>query len=240
MVTARVLFHHELALPAIPVPWENSAVPFYFFCGLFCAVIGVFVIRLVYGLTAFIKRKIASPHRRVFAGGMTLCVLLAFFPVLRGQGYSFVMGLFSGEMDKVAAGSPFLGHLPFPMVAVLVILAAIFIKAAASVLTVECGGDGGIFAPTMFIGAFTGFAFARLVNLSGLASLQEANSRPVSSLIGRASISARNAMVLPLLRIFCPAYHFLSYIQEIYLGQHLLKNSKPPHTGHKYKCPDLQ
>ena len=74
-------------------------------CGLFCAVIGVFVIRLVYGLTAFIKRKIASPHRRVFAGGMTLCVLLAFFPVLRGQGYSFVMGLFSGEMDKKSFGN---------------------------------------------------------------------------------------------------------------------------------------
>ncbi len=175
MVTARVLFHHELALPAIPVPWENGAVPFYFFCGLFCAVIGVFVIRSVYGLTAFIKRRIASPHRRVFAGGMTLCVVLAFFPVLRGQGYSFVMGLFSGNMDKVVAGSPFLGHLPFPVLAILVILAAIFIKSATSVLTVECGGDGGIFAPTMFIGAFTGFAFARLVNLSGLASLQEAN-----------------------------------------------------------------
>lgn len=175
MVTARVLFHHELALPALPVPWENSAVPFYFLCGLVCAVIGVIVIRSVYGLTAFIKRKISSPHRRVFAGGMTLCVMLALFPVLRGQGYSFVIGLFSGNMEKVVAGSPFLGHLPFPVLTALVILTAIFLKAAASVCTVECGGDGGIFAPTMFIGAFTGFAFARAVNLSGLASLQEAN-----------------------------------------------------------------
>ena len=42
-------------------------------------------------------------------------------------------------------------------------------------LTVESGGDGGIFAPTMFVGAFVGFAFARLVNLSGVAELQEAN-----------------------------------------------------------------
>ena len=56
-----------------------------------------------------------------------------------------------------------------------IIGAAIILKAAVSELTVSSGGDGGIFAPAMFIGAFTGFAFARLINLSGITHLHEAN-----------------------------------------------------------------
>ena len=55
------------------------------------------------------------------------------------------------------------------------ILAAIFLKAVVSSLTIDSGGDGGIFAPTMFIGAFTGFAYARLINLSGISVLPESN-----------------------------------------------------------------
>ena len=50
----------------------------------------------------------------------------------------------------------------------LIIVAGILIKVVSSVLTVESGGDGGIFAPSMYIGAFAGFAFARLVNLTGI------------------------------------------------------------------------
>ena len=57
----------------------------------------------------------------------------------------------------------------------LIVAAGILLKVIASVFTVESGGDGGIFAPSMYIGAFTGFAFARIVNLTGIIELQEPN-----------------------------------------------------------------
>ena len=65
--------------------------------------------------------------------------------------------------------------MPLPLALILIIAAAILLKAAVSELTVNSGGDGGIFAPAMLIGAFSGFAFARLINLTGLAELQEVN-----------------------------------------------------------------
>jgi len=57
----------------------------------------------------------------------------------------------------------------------LIVIAAVFLKVVTTVLTVDSGGDGGIFAPSMFIGAFAGFAFARMVNLTGIIELQEEN-----------------------------------------------------------------
>jgi CIC family chloride channel protein len=68
-----------------------------------------------------------------------------------------------------------LQKLPPGVILAIFVAAAIFLKAMVSALTVESGGDGGIFAPVMFTGAFTGFAFARLVNMTGLVTLQELN-----------------------------------------------------------------
>ena len=65
--------------------------------------------------------------------------------------------------------------MPEWLILTILIGAAVFAKVIGSVLTVDSGGDGGIFAPSMFIGAFTGFAFARLINLTGMIQLQEPN-----------------------------------------------------------------
>jgi CIC family chloride channel protein len=129
----------------------------------------------VYYLTAFLKKHLAAPWRRVFVGGFILCAVLAVFPVLRGQGYFFITRLYKGDMDSLLNTCSLVAKLPFPVALALIIAAAILIKAAVSALTVESGGDGGIFAPAMFVGAFTGFAFARLVNLTGVTVLQEEN-----------------------------------------------------------------
>ncbi len=84
--------------------------------------------------------------------------------------------LFHGKLEELTGNSPL--ALLFGNTGIVVgimLFAAIFIKVVASVLTVDGGGDGGIFAPSMFTGAFLGFAFARLVNLSGVIELQEEN-----------------------------------------------------------------
>ena len=98
------------------------------------------------------------------------------FPVLRGQGYVHIEQLFAGNLSSLAALYSFLPEaIPQWLILTVLIGSAIFIKVVGSVLTVDSGGDGGIFAPSMFIGAFTGFAFARLINLTGLIQLQEPN-----------------------------------------------------------------
>ena len=175
-VAGRCLGGGRTLLLAINTPWRTDAIPFYFLYGILAALIGVYVIRVAYRLGDLLKRSFPRLGSRMLVGGLALSLLLALFPPLRGQGYDFIKLLFAGDLDSLAASAPLLAPLRNPVLTVVLLLGAgILIKVVTSVLTVESGGDGGIFAPSMFIGAFAGFAFARLVNLTGIVELQETN-----------------------------------------------------------------
>lgn len=157
-------------------PWRTNAVPCYFLLGVVCALVGVYVIKCAYFTADKLKTRFRSPWQRLFVGGALLCVLLFLFPTLRGQGYLYIEQICQGNLSGIANNSPLLSLLPSEtLILVIVFAAVLLLKVVVSVLTVDSGGDGGIFAPSMFIGAFTGFGFARLVNLTGLTDLQESN-----------------------------------------------------------------
>ena len=175
-VISRILLpDHSVFTLSVTSPWRLDAVPFYFLCGAISALIGVYVIRCASTLGNMLKRKFPSAVLKLIAGGAALCLLLTLFPILRGQGYWAIAEIFDGNFEPMVSRSPLLTLLPGVTAAVVILAAAIFVKVVTSVLTVDSGGDGGIFAPSMFIGAFTGFAFARAVNLTGLVELQEQN-----------------------------------------------------------------
>ena len=175
-VVSHLIVQDNKFFHAITDTWRSDAIPWYFICGIFCALIGVYVIRAAYYTAEKLKRCFRSPWKRLWAGGSLLCVLLLVFPLLRGQGYLYIEKLFNGDLDALASSSPLLSGIDSePLLLVILFVAVILLKVIVSVLTVDSGGDGGIFAPSMFIGAFTGFAFARVVNLTGIIALQEFN-----------------------------------------------------------------
>ncbi|MCQ2378126.1 MAG: chloride channel protein, partial [Victivallaceae bacterium] len=175
-VVSRILFPAgRVPILSVSDPWRLSAVPWYILCGIATAFIGVYVIRGNYALSNWLRRKLPGAWKRLFFGGICLCILLTLFPTLRGQGYWFIGEVCEGRTANFVAAAPLLGELPDAWALGILLLAAVFLKSVASVLTVDCGGDGGIFAPSMFIGAFAGFSFARIVNLTGIVQLNEAN-----------------------------------------------------------------
>ncbi len=176
-VVYRVIFSHSAEpMLAIHADWRTDAVPFYVLCAVFSAFVGVYVIRTAYRLGAELRHRIPHARMRLLIGGTALCVILLVFPSLRGQGYLRIVQLFDGDLDALGASAPLLHFLKNDaLVLTLIVVAGIMLKVVSSVLTVESGGDGGIFAPAMYIGAFTGFAFARVVNLTGIIELQEPN-----------------------------------------------------------------
>jgi CIC family chloride channel protein len=115
--------------------------------------------------------------------------------------------MLKGNMDFLIADAPFADKVSIPAAAAIMVAAAIILKAAVSALTVESGGDGGIFAPSMFIGAFTGFAFAKLVNMTGIIDLQEENF----AVIGMCGVFSA-VLRAPMTGIFLIAEVTFSYI----------------------------
>ena len=154
-------------------PWGPRDIIAVLFCGIFTAVIGVLLIKSTIWVGT-VTHKIKSPFLRFMTGCTILCIILFIFPMLRGQGYDSIEQLLVGDVTALTEAPYVLQWLPAAAVPVLILLAVFFLKPAASTLTID-NGDGGIFAPTMFIGAFAGFFFAQMFNKLGIGQINTCN-----------------------------------------------------------------
>ncbi len=222
VVAQRLMPDMEFFLAATD-PWRFDAVPCYVLCGAVCAMVGVYVIKCAYKLSGELKKRLRNPWIRLFTAGGILCLILWVLPVLRGQGYWFIERLFAGDLAGLREKSTFFKALPEGEWLVLILLAVIILlKVVAAVLTVDGGGDGGIFAPSMFIGAFTGFAFAHVVNMTGMVALQENNfvaigmcgvftavmRAPLTGIFLIAEMTHSYTLLVPLMIVSSVAYFF--------------------------------
>ena len=157
------------------VPFESNILWTIILCAFVCAYVGALFIRLTAKIGGIMKKVTQKNAFFSRLAVLLLCGLLLAFPHLRGQGHSFVEALLYADAEDVVADMEKWSSLLSPALLLGITLAtAILLKPLASVMSIELG-DGGIFAPTLFIGAVTGFIFARLVNLSGWAVLPEGN-----------------------------------------------------------------
>ena len=62
-----------------------------------------------------------------------------------------------------------------PWIVIALIGVLVLLKPLASALSVESGGDGGIFGPSLFTGAFLGYFMSRLLNMAGFAVIDPVN-----------------------------------------------------------------
>lgn len=108
-------------------------------------------------------------------GGLILGVIGIFVPQLLGGGYGIMQFALQG-----GAG----------MALWLLFLLSIG-KVIAMSLTISSGGSGGVFAPTLFVGALLGAAFGSLLHAVGLTGI----STPALAVIGMASVFAGAARV---------------------------------------------
>ncbi len=165
-VVSEVLFPHR-AFSIEVTDWAIQNIPYYILLGLLAGLVSAYVIRT----SLFINKKFSvfkNPWLKGLIGCVILYVVFLLFPTLRGEGYGFVNMLVAGKEFHILDGSPvqFLFNNAWSLLALTGLL--VILKAAVSNTGVESGGDGGIFAPSMFTGAFLGFFVARMIRMLGL------------------------------------------------------------------------
>ncbi|UCD17511.1 MAG: chloride channel protein [Candidatus Zixiibacteriota bacterium] len=137
--------------PAFDVPsyslvsaWE---MPLYAMLGGICGMIAVlFTLTLHHTENLFDKIKM-NPMLKPALGGLLLGAIGIYYPQVFADGYETIKLTIYGQM------------------AVLLTLVLIFLKVAATSLTLGSGNSGGIFAPSLFIGAVAGGTFGYLAHL---------------------------------------------------------------------------
>ena len=179
--------------------WMVERAPANILLGVFCGLVSLYFIRtMTFCEDIFAKFK-DKPYAKLALGGVTLSLLIFLFPSLFGEGYSSINLLLNGRTEAdwngVMSNSLFAGegHLLILYVA-LVILSKVFATSATN----GGGGCGGTFAPSLFIGCFSGFLFARLWNIYNIGVyLPEKNF----ALLGMAGVMS-GVMHAPLTGIF--------------------------------------
>ncbi len=151
-VMATVVSHSlEGDFAAFQVPAYSLVSPyeliFYFILGLIAGLVSFLFIKTLYYSEDFFDNRFHIPeYFKPAIGGFGLGLLALYFPDILGIGYNSIENALHGNM---------LWYLAF---------ALIFMKILASSVTLGSGGSGGIFAPSLFMGATLGCFFGGFVH----------------------------------------------------------------------------
>jgi CIC family chloride channel protein len=151
-VTATIVSRHYLGdYPAFLVPKYQLVSPLevinYVILGVLAGFTALLFIRALYFSEDFFDRFKVPEYYKGVVGGLIIGVMGLAFPYIYGVGYD--------SMDTALYG-----HMVWQLAGLLVIM-----KILATSISLGSGGSGGIFAPSLFMGAMLGVFFGHVVNM---------------------------------------------------------------------------
>ena len=231
--------------------WTVQRIPACLLLGIACGLVSLYFIRTMSFAEGIFARFKDRPYVRLAIGGTMLSLLIFLLPPLFGEGYSSINLLLNGrteaDWNHILDNSLFAGQaaLLIPYIA-LVLLFKVFATSATN----GGGGCGGTFAPSLFVGCFTGFLFSRLWNmeqigvyvpeknfaLMGMAGVMSGVMHaPLTGIFLIAELTGGYSLLLPLMIVSVSSYLTIIIFEphSIY-GSRLAKEGRllTHHTDH--------
>ena len=199
----------------------------YALFGIVCALVGYLYIKVFYGLRDRFFDRI--PIRDMFKpaiGGLMLGGIALLFPQVLDGGYGWIQQALEG---KILWGT---------------MLALAFMKIFATSCTISSGGSGGVFGPSLFIGAMLGGAFGMLGQkiapgwflnpdsfiLVGMGGFFAGVAKvPLASIIMVCEMSSSYNLLVPLMLVSSISYLLLRSV-SLYEKQLITRLASPAHV----------
>lgn len=230
--------------------WSVQRTPACVLLGITCGLVSLYFIRMM-SFCEGIFARYTHPHVRLAIGGSILSLLIFLFPALYGEGYISINMLLNGrteaDWNQILNNSLFSGqgNLLLGYIALVILT-----KVVATSATNGGGGCGGTFAPSLFVGCFTGFLFSRLWNiheigvyipeknfaLMGMAGVMSGVMHaPLTGMFLIAELTGGYSLLMPLMIVSVASYLTIIIFEphSIY-GSRLAKQGKllTHHTDH--------
>ena len=177
-------------------------VPFYVVLGLLTGLVSWYYITTINKLEdRFIKYK-DKPWVKFVYAGFLMAIVMFLFPTLYGEGYYTLRKILSGNEIELFNSTFYTSIANIGTISgeswllILFLIGSVLVKVYAYSFTKIAGGNGGVFAPSLFTGGTIGFILARSLNNLGF-DLPEKNF----TLVGMAGMAA-GMMHAPLTAIF--------------------------------------
>ena len=138
-------------IPAFPIPDYHVVNPFveiplYALMAVIIGVLAVLHIRFFYFVRDRFRALPVHDQLKPIIGAFIVGTIAIVFPQVMGDGYEFIEKTLTGEGP------------------IWIMLALIVLKSVATAITLGSGGAGGMFAPSLFIGAVIGGAFGGIMH----------------------------------------------------------------------------
>jgi len=196
-VTSFLFLGMDVLYPAkIEQGFQLNELVFYILMGVLGGLVSVYFTRVY----KYIQKQFDGIQNYLWrwaVGVGVLGFLVFFFPALYGEGYDAINGCLHGEHHHLFDSSLFYYLSEDVGIVFLFFALVILLKAIATSVTFGAGGVGGVFAPTLFIGANTGLLFSKLLAYFDIKHLSHTNF----SLIGMGALIA-GVLHAPLTAIF--------------------------------------
>ena len=170
-----------LSLPgAIDYAW-------YLVLGIVAGLVAALLPVVFYGARDLFKKLPVPPHFKPAIGGLGVGLLALALPQVLGGGYGWIQLAINGQL------------------AASLLLTLVAAKLIAFTLTVSSGGSGGVFAPTLFVGAMLGGFLAEVFNMPAApfvivgmgAVFAGAAQVPIATLLMVAEMTGGFALLVP-------------------------------------------
>lgn len=224
-VIGRIAFTDE---PAFKIPTEYGVRSLWEFLlypilGILAALVGVLFVRALYGTEdLFDNWKKVPEWVKPAIGGALLGVIALAYPVVTHVTWDRTPQIYN-------VGYEVIEQVLTEQSTLVLVVSLLFLKLIATSLTLGSGGSGGVFAPSLFMGAMLGAAFAIVVDrifpgipappgayaLVGMAAVFAASAHaPITAVLILFELTGDYRIILPLM---------LTVVVATVLAQRLLK-----------------
>lgn len=199
--------------------FELWQIPLFILLGIMCGLMAWYFTSMNARIGRMFK-TIDNQYKKWIVGGTILGVLIFIFPPLYGEGYEGFTSLMHGNARELFNNSLFYSFRDIDWVVLLFVVATMFFKVIAMASTNAAGGVGGTFAPSLFVGAFTGATVAllcrgifgwdvslvsfTLVGMSGV--MAGVMNAPLTSIFLIAELSSGYGLFIPLMITACISF----------------------------------
>ena len=155
--------------------FDYHKIPFYILLGIFTGFVSVYYTRNFQRTEHFFHRLKLNPYKKALLGASILAVLIFIFPTLFGEGYESIKVLSDNDPGKLLENTLFSDFRNNSWVLLAFVGCTMMLKVFATGITLGSGGNGGNFAPALFLGSYLGYFFSKFINLTGLTKLPISN-----------------------------------------------------------------
>lgn len=159
--------------------------PYYILLGVLAGLVSVYHARNFRKVEHYFSKFKNNSYKKALFGASILAVLIFFFPTLFGEGYESIKSLSANNPQSLLDNTLLEKYESKQWVLLAFVGVVVLLKSFATGLTLGSGGNGGNFAPSLFVGSYLGFFVAKAIHLLGLS-----HSLPIANftIVGMAGI----------------------------------------------------